>query len=168
MPRLCKQCRTRSVGFWRANWSGSALFVIKYANLYQQLGSSNLIGWKVEVGVVSKFIQHDKGYMCSILWTIITDKVFNFLINSFQIYLYVCVVQNHSNFTIVLSSGTRSLITFPYPSNVAFGFKILTLTIFLDFQILSQIKVSLRLLKYITKKKGSVSMFWQCAALKHM
>ena len=26
-----------------ANWSGSALFVIKYVNLYQQLGSSNFI-----------------------------------------------------------------------------------------------------------------------------
>ena len=42
---LCKQCRSRSVGFWRsqliwvctveeANWSGSALFAIKYVNLY--------------------------------------------------------------------------------------------------------------------------------------
>ena len=36
-----------------ANWSGSALFVIKYVYLYQQSGSSNLIGWKLEVGVVS-------------------------------------------------------------------------------------------------------------------
>ena len=27
-----------------ANWSGSALFVIKYVNLYQKPGSSNLIG----------------------------------------------------------------------------------------------------------------------------
>ena len=36
-----------------ANWSGSALFAIKYANLYQQSGSSNLIGWKLEVGVAS-------------------------------------------------------------------------------------------------------------------
>ena len=34
-----------------ANWSGSALFVIKYVNLYQQPGSSNLIVWKLEVGV---------------------------------------------------------------------------------------------------------------------
>ena len=33
-----------------ANWSGSALFVIKYMYLYQQPGSSNLIGWKLEVG----------------------------------------------------------------------------------------------------------------------
>ena len=33
--------------------SGSALFVIKYVNFYQKSGSSNLIGWKVEVGVVS-------------------------------------------------------------------------------------------------------------------
>ena len=34
-----------------ANWSGSALFVIKNVNFYQKHGSSNLIGWKLEVGV---------------------------------------------------------------------------------------------------------------------
>ena len=34
-----------------ANWSGSALLVIKYVNFYQKLGSSNLIGWKLEVGI---------------------------------------------------------------------------------------------------------------------
>ena len=33
------------------NLSESALFVIKYVNFYQKLGSSNLIGWKLEVGV---------------------------------------------------------------------------------------------------------------------
>ena len=36
-----------------ANWSGSALFVIKYVDFYQKTGSSNLIGWKLEVGVAS-------------------------------------------------------------------------------------------------------------------
>ena len=36
-----------------ANWFGSALFVIKYVNFYQKLGSSNLIGWKLEVDVAS-------------------------------------------------------------------------------------------------------------------
>ena len=36
-----------------ANWSGSALFVIKYVNFYQKTGSSNLLGWKLEVGVAS-------------------------------------------------------------------------------------------------------------------
>ena len=36
-----------------ANWSGSALFSIKYVNLYQQSWSSNLIGWKIEMGVAS-------------------------------------------------------------------------------------------------------------------
>ena len=36
-----------------ANWSGSALFVIKYVNFYQKPRSSNLIGWKLEVGVAS-------------------------------------------------------------------------------------------------------------------
>ena len=36
-----------------ANWSGSALFAIKYVNLYKKSGSSNLIGWKLEMGVAS-------------------------------------------------------------------------------------------------------------------
>ena len=36
-----------------ANWSGSALFVIKYMNFYQKSGWSNQIGWKLEVGVAS-------------------------------------------------------------------------------------------------------------------
>ena len=36
-----------------ANWSGSALFAIKYVNLYQQCGSFNLIGWKLEMDVAS-------------------------------------------------------------------------------------------------------------------
>ena len=36
-----------------ANWSGSALFVIKYVNFYQKPGSSSLFGWKLEVGVAS-------------------------------------------------------------------------------------------------------------------
>ena len=35
----------------KANWSGSALSAIQYVNLYQQSGSSNLIGWKLEVGM---------------------------------------------------------------------------------------------------------------------
>ena len=41
------------------NWSGSALFVIsiwyiiRYVNFYQNPGSSNLIGWKLEVGMAS-------------------------------------------------------------------------------------------------------------------
>ena len=42
-----------------ANKTGSALFVIKYVNSYQQPGSSNLIGRKLEVGMASKFIKHD-------------------------------------------------------------------------------------------------------------
>ena len=35
----------------RLNWSGYALLGIQYVNLYQQPGSSNLIGWKLEVGM---------------------------------------------------------------------------------------------------------------------
>ena len=33
--------------------SEEALFVIKYVNFYQNPGSSNLIGWKLEEGVTS-------------------------------------------------------------------------------------------------------------------
>ena len=44
-----------------ANWSGSALFVFQFVNLYQQSVLSNLIDWQLEIGVASKFIQHDKG-----------------------------------------------------------------------------------------------------------
>ena len=36
-----------------ASWSGNALFAIKYVIFYQHLGSSNLSGWKLEVGVAS-------------------------------------------------------------------------------------------------------------------
>ena len=53
MSCLCKQCRSRSVGFLEANWSGSTLFAIQYLNFYQQPGSSYLIGWKLEVGMPS-------------------------------------------------------------------------------------------------------------------
>ena len=35
------------------NWSGSTLFVIKYVNFYQKPESSNLSGWKLEVGMAS-------------------------------------------------------------------------------------------------------------------
>ena len=47
IPCLCNQCSEE------ANWSGSALFAIQYVNLYQQPGSSNLIGWKLKVGGAS-------------------------------------------------------------------------------------------------------------------
>ena len=43
-----------------ANWSGSALFAIKYMNLWQfQLKKA--IDWILVVGVASWFIQQDKG-----------------------------------------------------------------------------------------------------------
>ena len=35
-----------------ANWSGYALFAIKYENLYPKPGLSNLIGWKKWVGIL--------------------------------------------------------------------------------------------------------------------
>ena len=44
MSCLCKQCISRS---------GSALFAIKYVDLYQQPGSGNMIGWNLDMGVAS-------------------------------------------------------------------------------------------------------------------
>ena len=40
-----------NIWYEEANWSGSALFAVEYVNLYQQSGSSNLIGWKLEMGI---------------------------------------------------------------------------------------------------------------------
>ena len=50
-PCLSKQCRSRSVGFCRSQliWICT---VIKYVNFYQKPEASNLIGWKLEVGMV--------------------------------------------------------------------------------------------------------------------
>ena len=43
-PVLANSVDPDQVASEEANWSGSALFVIMYVNLYQQYGSSNLIG----------------------------------------------------------------------------------------------------------------------------
>ena len=48
-----RKLRTAFQNSEEANWSGAALFVIKYMNLYQQPGSGYLIGWKLEVGMAS-------------------------------------------------------------------------------------------------------------------
>ena len=52
-PVLANSVDPHQLASEEANWSGSALFVIKYVNFYQKLESSNLIGWKLEVGVAS-------------------------------------------------------------------------------------------------------------------
>ena len=44
-----------------AIWSGSTLFVIQFVNLYEQTTSSDLIGWKSEIGVANLVNQQDKG-----------------------------------------------------------------------------------------------------------
>ena len=50
MHCLSKQRRSDQFASEKANRSGSALFVIKYVNFYKKKpGSSNLIGWKLEV-----------------------------------------------------------------------------------------------------------------------
>ena len=50
-PVLAKSVNPDQLASEEANWSGSALFVIKYVNFYQKRGSNNLIGWKLEVGM---------------------------------------------------------------------------------------------------------------------
>ena len=52
-PDLANSVDPDQLASEETNWSGSALFVIQYVNLYQQPGSSNLIGWKLEVGVAA-------------------------------------------------------------------------------------------------------------------
>ena len=69
MSCLCKQCRPRSsVGFWRSQliWICTIAIKYMYVNLYQQSGSSNLIGWKLEKGVAS-FYSAGQGLMLSTL-----------------------------------------------------------------------------------------------------
>ena len=51
MPCLSNSVDLDQLASSEANWSGSALFVIKYMNFYHNPGSNNLIGWKLEVGV---------------------------------------------------------------------------------------------------------------------
>ena len=50
-PVLANSVDPDQLASWEANWSGSALFVIKYVNFYQKPESSNLIGWKLKVGM---------------------------------------------------------------------------------------------------------------------
>ena len=52
-PALAKSVNADQLASEEANWSGSALFVIKYVNFYQNPESSILIGWKLKVGVAS-------------------------------------------------------------------------------------------------------------------
>ena len=49
MPHIANSVDPDQLASEEANWSGSAPFVIKYVSLYQQPGSSNLIGWQLEV-----------------------------------------------------------------------------------------------------------------------
>ena len=53
IPCLANSVDPDQLASEEANWSGSALFDIKYVNLKQQSGSSNLIGCKLEVGMAS-------------------------------------------------------------------------------------------------------------------
>ena len=52
-PVLANSVDPNQLASEEAYWSGSAQFVIEYVNFYQKRRSSNLIGWKLEVGVAS-------------------------------------------------------------------------------------------------------------------
>ena len=52
-PVLSNSVHPDQLASEEANWSASALFVIKYVNFYQKFKSSNLIGRKLEVTVAS-------------------------------------------------------------------------------------------------------------------
>ena len=52
-PVLANSVDPDQLAFEEVIWSGSELFVIKNVNFYQKLRSSNLIGWKLEVGMAS-------------------------------------------------------------------------------------------------------------------
>ena len=52
-PVLANRVDPDQLASEKANWSGSVLFIFKYVNFYKKCGSSNLIGWKLEVGVAS-------------------------------------------------------------------------------------------------------------------
>ena len=52
-PAFANSVDPDQLAYEEANWSGSALFAIQFVNLYKQSWSSNLIGWKWEVGVAS-------------------------------------------------------------------------------------------------------------------
>ena len=60
-PAFANSADPNQLASEEANCSGSTLFAIQYANLYQLFGSNNLTGWKLTVSVASEFIQQDKG-----------------------------------------------------------------------------------------------------------
>ena len=52
---------------WTRIWSGSALFAIQFMNLCQQSWSINLIGWRLEGGVASIYVNMCRKSKCT--WT---------------------------------------------------------------------------------------------------
>ena len=50
-PVLANSVDPDQLAYEEANWSRSALFVVKYVKFYPKPGSSNLSGWKLKVGV---------------------------------------------------------------------------------------------------------------------
>ena len=54
-PPFANSVDTDQLDSEEANWSGAVLFIIQYVKFYQQPGSSNQIGWKLEVGMAFFF-----------------------------------------------------------------------------------------------------------------
>ena len=73
MSCLCKQCNLDQLSSEEANWSGFALFAIQYLNLYQQPGSSNLIGWKLEN--VCGILIYSAGQGLTLVWPILSYSI---------------------------------------------------------------------------------------------
>ena len=82
-PRAINPCLAQPE---EANWSGSVLFVIQYVNLYQQTGSSNLIGWKLEVGVAPYSTWRVLTHLC--LWVFFLDILVRSFSNRYQVNMY--------------------------------------------------------------------------------
>ena len=54
-------CKTLCPKLYAYAYLPNFKIVQTYVNLFEQAGWINLIGWKLEVGVASWYIQHDKG-----------------------------------------------------------------------------------------------------------
>ena len=114
---FCKQCRSRSVGFW----FGSALFAFKYVNLYQQSGSSNLTGWKLEMGVAhlnlfswqglrAEFRASRTSLSCQSSFSAVSSKG-DFSIAVFFVAVVLC---SHVGYCFVISNSSSPLLLMPH------------------------------------------------------
>ena len=84
----CKKRYLYNLDWDIGKWSGSALFVIKYVNFYQKSRSSNLIGWKLEVGrgilIQDHFPSlHTETIVSALTWIMLTAFIIAAVMRSF-------------------------------------------------------------------------------------